>query len=202
MPVTLYRGDVVFTADAHGTLMHTVISTAQRLGAPLSDGRASSVHVAIATGNNLEVVEAVGAGLKRRPIHDGRYRVYHYVGEKGPLVRDCAAQVAESHFDQQSPDTNFGRYNKGLAALSPFRLKSRAQNANTQQFGAGAHCSSSFFCSNFVWRCYMAAGEAAHLGQLPVENSHSQLSPRDLETILRLSNMWEAQDDGHAMTNP
>jgi hypothetical protein len=205
MAVNLTRGDIVFTADAKGSIMHAIIATAQRAGSPFSGGHANSVHVAIATGNNLEVVEAVGGGLKERPLKHGNFRVFSYVGPMAAQISDFAVMVAESHLTQGDFTNGWGNYNKGKATVCPFRWKSGGQNvagAQTQQFGQGAQADSSFFCSNFVWRCYTAAAEIQGLVQLPIPNSHSQISPRDLEALLGQSANWQGQNGGHSMSNP
>ena len=200
----LRRGDVVFTADL-GTAMHKVIGAAQAVGSPGGGGHANSVHAAIATGNPGEVFESVGSGLQLRPLKPGHYRVYCYRGPLKDEVRDFAALVAESYLAQKDFTQGYGAYNKLKAAMCPFRLRSNAQpgpNQNTQQFGQGGDTNSSFFCSNFVWRCYTAAGEMAGLTQLPIPNSYSQISPRDLENLLTRANHWHARDGGQVMSHP
>src|SRR3974377_505818 len=173
--VNLTRGDVVFTVDAKGSVMHRVIATAQRAGAAFGGGHANSVHVAIATGNNLDVIESVGSGLKERPLKHGNFRVFSYIGPLTQEISDFAVVVAESHLAQAGFTAQWGAYDKGKATLCPFRWKSGGQNAaghQTQQLGAGAQAESSFFCSNFVWRCYTAAAEISGLVNLPIPNSH------------------------------
>ncbi len=205
MPIShIRRGDVIFTADTHG-VMHKVITGAQKLGSAYGPGHANSVHVALATGNGDEVFESVGSGLKQRPLKPGTYRIYCYRGQLEDEIRDFAVQVAESHFVQRDFTHGYGSYNKRKAMICPFQSRSRGQqgsNQNTQQFGEEGHSHSSFFCSNFVWRCYTAAGEMAGLVQLPIPNSHSQISPRDLEALLTRANNWHARGGGQSMTHP
>jgi hypothetical protein len=172
----------------------------------LGAGHGNSVHVALATGNGDEVFESVGSGLKLRPLKPGTYRVYCYRGPLEDQIRDFATQVAESHLAQKDfSGPGYGSYNKAKAMVCPFRLLSGGQtgpNQSTQQFGQGASANTSFFCSNFVWRCYTAAGEIAGLTQLPIPNSYSQISPRDLEGLLNRANNWHARGGGEVMTHP
>ena len=197
------RGDVVFSVDAIGSATHVVISTAQRAGSAFKEGHANSVHVAIATGNQAEVIESVGGGLKMRQLKPGNYRIYCYRGPMENEIREFSVEVAESHVAQSAMTPNYGRYNKFRATLCPFRLSAGATTtAQNSQFGAGGEASSSFFCSNFVWRCYTAAAEAAGLVQLPIPNSQSQISPRDLEGLIIGATNWHARNDGHSMAHP
>lgn len=201
---SLHRGDVVFLVDAKGSVMHAVIATAQRAGSAFGAGKANSVHAAIATGNQDEVIESVGSGLRVSNLRPGNYRVYCYRGALFQEIREFAVEVAESHVAQQGLTQNYGQYNKVKATLCPFRPSGghKQNNVQTQQFGEGAHAHSSFFCSNFVWRCYTAASEVAGLVQLPIPNSHSQLSPRDLEGLLFNSSNWHARNGGGSMSHP
>jgi hypothetical protein len=205
MPIShIHLGDVIFTTDTHG-VMHKVISGAQAIGSRGDPGHSNSVHVALATGNADEVYEAVGSGLKKRALKPGTYRVFCYRGPLQNEIREFAVWVAESHYAQKDFTPGYGSYNKTKATICPFRSLSKGQpgpNQNTQQFGEGGHSHSSFFCSNFVWRCYTAAGEAAGLTQLPIPNSYSQISPRDLEGLLAQANNWHARGGGQVMTHP
>lgn len=205
MAITHMRqGDVLFTVDAKKTLNHIVISTAQRTGAPFHGGHANSVHVAIATGNGFEVIESVGGGLRRQALTPGNYRSYCYRGPNQDDIRMFAAEVAESFLSQRDLSPGFGAYNLRKATRSPFRLRGghNQSNAHTQQFGQGAKAHSRFFCSNFVWRCYMAAAELVGMNQLPIPDSHSQLSPRDIEALFIRSTIWHARNGGHSMQHP
>lgn len=205
MPIShLHRGDVVFTVDAKHTAMHMVIATAQRMGSAFHDGHANSIHAAIATGQGYEVIESVGSGIRSQQLQAGNYRVFAYRGPNQNEIREFAVEVAESHLAQRGLTPGYGSYNKVKATKSPFRLGggTNVVNAQTQQFGQGAHSHASFFCSNFVWRCYAAAAELTGQLQMPIPNSHSQLGPRDLEALLINSAMWHARNGGHAMAHP
>lgn len=208
MPLTRLRaGDVVFTVDATGTPMHLAISTAQVVGS--SSGHRDSIHAAIATGRGTEIIESVGSGIRARPLAPGNYRVYCYRGMNQDGIRASAVMVAESFAAMaQSPALahtgSYGEYNKRKAALSPFRSSGghNATNAHTQQFGAGAKAHRRFFCSNMIFRAYAGAAEIIGLVQLPIPDSHSQLSPRDLDGLLIDAAHWHARADGQVQAHP
>lgn len=197
------KGDVVFTSDA-AVGMHALIATAQFVGSHFREGHSDTIHAAIATGQGYEVIESVGSGLKRRPLGDGRYRIFCYRGPHQNEIRDLAVLMAKSFQEQGASQANFGGYNQRKAARSPFRLRGghNSPNAHTYQFGEQAKAHTRFFCSNLIWRCYVAAAEATGLSFLPIENSHSQLSPRELERLLIKSPHWHARNHGHSMQHP
>ena len=203
MPLThIRRGDVVFTVDA-ATPMHVAITSAQVFGK--SPGRLRSVHVAIAAGGGYDIFESVGGGVRKQPLKHGDYAIYCYRGPKQAEVREFAAQVAESFVALRTIDPTYGDYNKFRGALSPLRSSSTKHNVidhHTQQFGAGAKAHRSFFCSNFVFRCFAAAAELSGLQTIPIPDSRAQISPRDLEGLLISSPHWHARNNGHVMSHP
>jgi len=203
MPLNfLPKGDVVFTSDAGGTLMHKVITQAQAFGT--SPGHTDSVHVAVATGDGLEVIESVGGGLQKRKLAPGKFRLYSYRGQMYREIREIAVFVAEEFYSRGLTEEGFGDYNKRKAALSTLRSPSRGANTtnpHNQQFGAGAKAHSRFFCSNFVFRCFAAASEAAGLGHLAIPDSHAQISPRDLEGLILKTPHWHPRREGVRLSN-
>jgi hypothetical protein len=206
----LVGGDIVFLVHV-GSGMHATIASAQMLGAPFSQGHASSIHAALATGNGAEVIESVGGGIHRQQLSPGRYRIYRYTGANQNEMRDCAAWIAESFLATQpgqqggvagaDPRPSYGTYNLRKAMLSPFRGARTVPLA--QQFGAGAKNHSRFFCSNLIYRCYAGAAEASNmLLQVLLPGAHSQVSPRDLETLLIRSVHFQALSGGNALQHP
>lgn len=194
--MVLKTGDVLFTVvtkDSSST-MRRVIQLAQTFGSVRGGGNASSVHVLMASGQGDLIIESVGSGLTLRRIQPGTYRQYRYKGPMKHEVRNCAMWSAEDYLVQKQGTPGYGAYGKVKAALSPFRThKSQTvANAKSQQFGQGAKNHAQFFCSNFVFRCYAAAGEACGLPNLVIPNSHREISPRDLEAHLQTAGRWEA----------
>ena len=199
----LKQGDVVFTVDGRGTPMHLAITTAQRIGSPFKKGHANSVHCAIATGSGFDVFESVGSGLRRKSLKPGKYRIFRYKGANKDAIRRDAVQAAETFTalaELQLPP-GYGKYNRRKGMLSPIQRSSK-QASSGQQFGDGAKAHRRFYCSNMVWRCYMAAGEL-NPGTVAIPTAHSQLSPRDLEALLiKQQPSWEAKFGGHSMSHP
>lgn len=196
------RGDVVFLMSS-GSMMHNVISGAQVVGRTRGDNKV--VHAAIATGIGTQVCESVGSGLKKRPLSPGTYLIYAYRGPNYRAVRDMAALIAESFYDQSLMQPGFGDYNKKKAMMSPLRRASMGQqdvNASTQQFGAGARASTSFFCSNLIFRCYAGASETVGHAQLAIPASHKEISPADLQALLNQQQFWHCRNHGQPMQHP
>jgi hypothetical protein len=199
-------GDVLFTVDMDGSPTHRLISTAQVFGSSL--GHRSSVHVLLATGGDKhEVIESVGSGLKKRSLSTGNYRSYCYRGPHSRDIRKLAVFVAEDFF-LRGGHGGFGSYDTFKASLSPMWRAKAGQavpSAKTAQFGTEGSKAKSFFCSNLVFRCYAAAGEAvAGNGQvaiLPIPDSHANISPRDLEGLLMRSPHWHARNGGQVMSH-
>lgn len=194
--MALKTGDVLFTVvtKESSSAMRRVIQLAQTFGSVRGGGNASSVHVLMAAGQGDQIIESVGSGLTMRRIQPGTYRQYRYKGPMKHEVRNCAVWSAEDYLVQKQNTQGYGAYGKVKAALSPFRTHrpQAVANAKSQQFGQGARNSPLFFCSNFVFRCYAAAGEACGLANLVIPNSHKEISPRDLEAHLQAAAHWEA----------
>lgn len=194
--MALKTGDVLFTVvnKDSSTAMRRVIQLAQKFGSIKGAGNASSIHVLMASGQGDMIIESVGSGLSQRRIQPGTYRQYRYKGPMKHEVRNCAVWSAEDFLVQRQNTVGYGNYGTAKAALSPFRTH-RPQvvaNAKSQQFGQGAKNNALFFCSNFVFRCYAAAGEACGMPNLVIPNSHKEISPRDLEGHLQQAEHWEA----------
>jgi hypothetical protein len=203
MPLShIRRGDVVFTVDTD-TLMHKAINAAQVFGN--STGHQNTVHAAIASGQGFQVFESVGGGVRLAALKPGTYTIYAYRGTNEQEIREFAAQVAESFVANRQVDPTYGDYNKFRAILSPVRSAKTRHNAvdhHTQQFGDGAKAHRSFYCSNFVFRCFAAAAEMCGHANIPIPDSRAQISPRDLEGLLIDSPQWHARNHGQIMTHP
>lgn len=193
--MALKTGDVLFTVvtKESSSAMRRVIQLAQKFGSVGGGGHASSVHVLMASGQGDTIIESIGSGLTQRRIQPGTYRQYRYKGPMKHEVRDCAVWSAEDFLVQRQGTPGYGNYGKVKAAMSPFRKHRNrpVANAKSQQFGQGAKNNPLFFCSNFVFRCYAAAGEACGLANLVIPNSHKEISPRDLEAHLQAAPHWE-----------
>lgn len=184
----IHQGDIIFTADAGGSFMHVVISSAQRAGSRFDAGNASSVHAAIATGNGAMVVESVGSGLKHRNLKNGvNFRSFAYRGENMYAVRQRAVEVALAFFNNPA----YGEYAKFRALKSVFRGHKGTR-------GVGTH-HKSVFCSSFAWLCMTQAAEELGMGPI-IEGGHSQIGPRDLEGKLMADPRWHARNGGHKRT--
>ncbi len=186
MPVRIKKGDVIFTADASGSVNHIMISTAQRLGSAFGSGRASSVHAAIATGRGRYVVESVGSGLKHQKLKPGRYRSYSYVGAHSQEIRERAVELALAYEENE----DYGRYNFARAARSPFMPHKPTRGVGNRH--------NSVFCSSFVWLCLTEAAEEI-LGRPIIRGGHSQIGPRDLEGKIRNDRAGWFRRYGHAI---
>lgn len=181
----VHAGDIIFTADASGSVMHIVISGAQRVGSRFGPGNASSVHAAIATGNGAEVIESVGSGLKRRDLKTGtNFRSYCYRGDNMYAVRRRAVRVAKRF----KRDRAYGEYAKFRAFKSVFRSHKGTRGVRTEH--------SSVFCSSFAWLCMTTAAEELGMGPI-IEGGHSQIGPRDLEGKLAADPRWHSRNGGH-----
>ncbi len=204
MPLPVLKaGDVVMTVDARKTVTHIAIAAAQRVGGAFGGGHANTIHPAIATGRGTNVIESAGSGIREVALHSGRYRVFRYGGPDKYKVREFAAQVAESHLKQRDFTPDYSAYNHAKAFISPYR-KPGSQTAfrnKNRQFGAEGHHHSTFYCSNFIIRCYHAAAEIMGLLELPIPTGNTQLSPRGLEEVLERSLRWDAYQDGHSVTH-
>ncbi len=202
------RGDVLFTADSFGSLMHGVISTAQRIGSPFKRGHASSVHAAIVVsviGQRLRVAEAVGSGLRIQNIPAGNYRAFTYRGPRRTDLRELVALMAESFVGMRNNredlegfgvGRDFGSYAKGSATLSVVRR--RGGQTHNSQFGPNVR--QDVYCSNLVWRCVHAAWETLGDDSIPHPldlGGRSQISPRDLEAVMSRSLSWHQRKGGH-----
>jgi hypothetical protein len=205
MPLPALKiGDVVFTVDAYKTITHFAIAAAQRVGGALGGGHANSIHPALATGVGTNVIESQGSGIREVALHAGRYRVFRYVGPKQDEIREFAAKVAESHLVQRQFTPDYSAYNHAKAFVSPYRKGGNqyAFTARNKQFGDEGHAHSTFFCSNFIIRCFHAAAEVSGLTILPIPTGNTQLGPRELESVLIGSQFWTAANGGHSMTHP
>ncbi|HEX3133865.1 MAG TPA: hypothetical protein VHX44_09830 [Planctomycetota bacterium] len=195
--MALKTGDVLFTVNVTkgSTALRKIIHAVQVVGSIGGGGHASSIHVLLATGQGDLVMESIGSGLVQGRLSAGTYRQYRYKGPMKHEVRNCAVWSAEDFLVQkkQSP-SGYGAYGTVKAVLSPFRTNKpqTAANAKSQQFGHGAKNNALFFCSNFVFRCYAAAGEACGLANLVIPNSHKEISPRDLEAHLQAAQHWQS----------
>jgi hypothetical protein len=205
MPLpALKAGDVVFTVDAYKTITHFAIAAAQRVGGAFGGGHANSIHPALATGNAHEVIESQGSGIRAVQLHAGRYRVFRYIGPQQDEIRDFATKIAESHLVQRDFTDDYSAYNHAKAFVSPYRKAGNQYHFGNRnkQFGEEGHAHSTFFCSNFIIRCFHAAAELEGLTVLPIPTGNTQLGPRELESTLIRSVFWTAANGGHSMTHP
>lgn len=187
-------GDVLLE-KSQGTATHALISFGQALFSHnVQGGHADIVHAAIYAGAG-NVFESAGHGLGYGPATPGATWVSFRYGDAA--LAELAVDIAHTywHIQQSGTIDNYGNYSYTGAVGSLF---------GSSDFGGDAarkaeelwspQASRSFFCSNFVIRCYQAAGQTYEPHRVPIE-ADMATSPKELFARLAMSGAWTNQGE-------
>jgi hypothetical protein len=198
MPLTkhdLWTGDVLLKYT-EGTGTNRMIQAGQAIiSHNTSGGKSQWVHAAIHAGGGF-LLEASGSGdLQYAPMKSGLvYEVHRY---RNYDVAKMAASVAEGYVAAKNPGTGFGMYSKSGAFGSLFHNSNRgggAQAAEASLWGSGpTPPDGGFYCSNFVVRAYIAAGQTFQPVVVPIDADYRWVSPKELQSRLNQSPDWTVQ---------
>ena len=189
----LQEGDVLLKFS-EGTGTNVLIETGQFLFSHnVSGGHAWNVHAAIYAGGG-RVFEASGSGgIQYANFKPGLlYFVHRY---NNPDVAKMATVIAEGYVAEKfKSGGSYGSYSKSGALGSLFHRSKRgsgAKRAESGLWGASPNVpSSSFYCSSFVVRAYIAAGQTFNPVLVPINSDYRWISPKELEARLKSSQDW------------
>ena len=170
----LEAGDIVFTEAE-------VWKFSRRLISEVSE-RASTVHVAIASGETTFVYESVTAGLRRTYLStQDNYTVYrNRLAQSG--IGALIAAIAEGYVVEGV--RSGGRYGK----YSVPKLALAAVGGGGEREQWGARRTTKFYCSNYVARVLMAAKQTG--AQVYTGTIDTHLKPLDLKKFLASDALW------------
>lgn len=195
MPITtatLQRGDVMLKHGVYKS-SHAAIAFGQALiSHNLHGGGALTIHAAIFWGPG-QVIESSTGGLALAPLSAGvDWDVYRYSGS--PDIPDIATEIAGNYLELQSNGSGYGTYDKGAALGSLVRNSNHGRKALSKAAGLWSDPThdKKFFCSNFVVRCYLAAGQTHDRPITPI-NADMNTSPKELKARLEADANWVLQ---------
>lgn len=196
-----------------GSVTHKLIVVGQALVSHnLSGGKATTVHAALYAGEGM-LLESSGPGLQYEKVdpENDRYEVYRLVdAPHDTQIPEIAADIGYTYYIMQQNQRgieetaypgvdelpeNFGNYSKKKAGGSLFGSsdfgKKAVQAAENLWEGDSE---STFYCSNFVIRCYAAAGATAGHPDI-ISADLRQTSPKELQARLNKDSRWEKIGD-------
>lgn len=194
----IVAGDVMLkTGITHAS--HVAIAVGQAITNWSGQGSSAlTVHGAIYAGLG-SVIESSGPGLLHQPISKAVWLVYRYSNAD---VASIALDVANTYYAMSRNAGNytgqakgnapaFGAYSTTQAVSSlarPTNVSPSGERASKAIWEGGAR--ESFYCSNFVVRCYEAAGQTASPPQRPINADYRSVSPKELQARLNGDPRW------------
>ncbi|MGH2449180.1 MAG: hypothetical protein ACRDFS_11350 [Chloroflexota bacterium] len=158
----------------------------------LSGGHATTTHAALYAGNG-NVYEAGSGGIRCAAFRKGlTWSVHRY---DNSAVAGMASVIAEGYVaEKMRSEGGYGAYSKSGALGSMFHSSSRGTGARAAEsglWGADPNVpSSSFYCSSFVTRSYIAAGQTFDPVVVPIDADYRYVSPKELQACLNRSRSW------------
>jgi hypothetical protein len=188
----LQRGDVLLKFS-EGTATNALIEVGQWIFSHnASGGHAWTVHAAIFAGGRAVYEASGGGGLRCAQFKSGVLYFAHRYANAG--LAEMAADVAEGYVAEKGRGADYGAYSKSGAFGSLFHNSHRGRGARRAEvglWGASPNVpSSSFYCSSFVVRAYIAAGQTVEPAVVPVRADYRFVSPKELEARLKSDSNW------------
>lgn len=168
-----------------------------------SGGTCDIIHAALYAGDRggqKIVYEASGPGLVADDISGlgYRYEVYRY---KQADVAEIASVVAEGYTADtareraKNPKKHYGAYSILGAGGSLFHSSARGKEAVKSEKGLWGHSEKApartFYCSSFVVRAYLAAGQTMEPVVVPIDADYRHISPKELQARLNKDARWQ-----------
>ncbi len=204
----LQVGDILLK-KCSGSVIHILTVSGQALFSHnLSGGKSTTIHAALYAGEGM-LLESSGPGLQYANVdpQNDTYEVYRLVGAPPDTqLPEIAADIGYTYYMMQQhhrkqektaypgvdelPKT-FGNYSRTKATGSLFgssNFGNKAINAAEKLWEGDSE--ETFYCSNFVIRCYAAAGVTAeHPDIIPADLR--QTSPKELQARLNKDDHWK-----------
>ena len=189
----LRRGDIMLKHGIYKS-SHALIATGQALFSHnVQDAGALTVHAALFYGEG-KVIESSTPGLGITVLEPKvKWDVYRY---RDAEMAELATLVAENYLHLQQSGKGYGDYSKGSALGSLFHSSSLGPRAKEKasKLWEDGH-TRTFFCSNFVIRCFLAAGQTYSPVRYPIQ-ADMDTTPKDLMARLNKdSSNWNHMKD-------
>jgi len=199
----LLIGDILLQHSS-GSFSSSIVKFGQALlSHNRSGGSADVTHATMYSGNiggkqiiyasespTLVAVDITGAGY--------RYEVYRYNDKQ---LAELAAWIAEGYVAETNgrkaanPKSHYGSYSVMSAFGCVFHSSTRGAGAKTAETGLWGSSqnkpSNSFYCSNFVTRAYLAAGQASGKNVVPIDADFRYISVKELQARLNKDSRWK-----------